>query len=61
MRRGWKVGQVQRRGDGDDSALVSLINEIGQAARNGWPHTVRLMALLIVAAGAVALVLAVWR
>lgn len=42
--------------DGGD-ALGRLITEIGRAARAGWAPTARLIVLLPVAAGAVALVL----
>jgi len=46
--------------DGGDS-LGRLITEIGRAARAGWAQTVRLIALLAVAAAAVALVLTASR
>jgi hypothetical protein len=59
--RGGKVGQVQRRDNQDGSALGCLIKEFGQAARSGWPQTARLIALIVVAAGAVAFVLACSR
>jgi len=52
------MGQVQLREDQGGSVLRCLIKEIGQAARSGWPQTVRLIALLVVAAGAMAFVLA---
>jgi hypothetical protein len=59
--RGGKVGQVERRNGDVNGALVSLIYEIGQAARSGWPQTLRLITLLVVAAGAVAVLLAIGR
>ena len=37
--------------------LVRLVIELGRAARAGWAQTARLMVLLAVAAGAVALIL----
>ena len=43
------------------SSLGRLITEIGRAARAGWAQTVRLIALLAVAAAAVALVLTASR
>lgn len=46
--------------DGGDS-LGRLFTEIGRAARAGWAQTVRLIALLAVAAAAVALVLTASR
>ena len=39
------------------SALTRLMAELGRAAHAGWWPTVRLMALLAVTAGAVALVM----
>lgn len=38
-----------------------LVTEIGRAARAGWAQTARMIALLVVAAGAVALVLVTSR
>ena len=41
--------------------LGRLITEIGRAARDGWAPTARLIVLLAVAAGAVALVIVTSR
>ena len=43
--------------DADGGPLGRLVAEIGRAAIAGWAPTARLIALLAVAAGAVALVL----
>jgi hypothetical protein len=48
-----KEAAVEEGGD----PLGRLITEMGRAARAGWAQTARLIALLTVAAGAVALVL----
>ncbi len=51
-------GQIPDEG-GDP--LGRLVTEIGRAARAGWAPTARLIALLMVAAGAVALILVTSR
>ena len=52
---------VGHRQSGDAGWRGRLVDEIGRAARAGWGQTFRLCVLLAVAAGAVALVLAVGR
>lgn len=47
--------------DAGEDPLGRLITEIGRAARAGWAPTARLIALLAVTAGAVALVLVTSR
>jgi len=54
------VDQDEVRNEGGDP-LGRLVTEIGRAARSGWAQTARLIALLAVAAGAVALVLVTSR
>jgi hypothetical protein len=44
-----------------DGPLGHLVAEIGRAAQAGWAQTARLIALLAVAAGAVALILVTGR
>jgi hypothetical protein len=39
------------------SALAHLVDEMARTAREGWPPTFRMMALLLVAATAVSLIL----
>ncbi len=54
------MDQDEVRNEGGDP-LGRLVTEIGRAARSGWAQTARLIALLAVAAGAVALVLVTSR
>jgi hypothetical protein len=44
-----------------EDPLMGLVTEIGRAARAGWAQTARLMVLLAVAAGAVALIVMISR
>lgn len=46
---------------GSNGALITLLKMIERTARAGWPETVRLIALLAVAAAAVALVIVASR
>lgn len=60
-RQGRKRLARRRIREADRSALERLVVEIGRAARAGWAQTARLIALLTVTAGAVALILVTSR
>jgi len=60
MRRYLAVVETSRR-ETSDGPLVRLIDEISQAARAGWGPTSRMVVLLAVAAGAIALIVLAGR
>jgi hypothetical protein len=61
--KGKKVEGTVRNDDYDMGRnwIARLVDEIGRAAQTGWPETARMIVLLAVAAGAIALILTISR